>query len=245
MLGKYSNFKESIYSLISPLFPKGVSRKLNGTYIRFPLRVARFFPRDYEPRKHKFIEEKAFGIAVDGGAHIGYYSVLLARNCRKVIAFEPTETSRRILNKTLSFNEITNVEIRNEALGAEKGYYFFEEDDRNFASVSNKVTNSETKKRVNTISLDSLDIKIDFLKLDIEGSEILALKGATKVLSELRYLALEIHPSLIEQLGYSVQEIFEILDRHNPHYFLEGREVDSTFLNTQKDNFEINVVLDH
>jgi len=57
---------------------------------------------------------------------------------------------------------------------------------------------------------------VGLLKMDIEGAEVLALRGADRLLREMRVrtLLLELHPPQIAALGSSVAEIVRSLREH-------------------------------
>ena len=235
--------KNLVYTIASSLFyRRGVAKVINNAKMRFPLAYSRYYPHDYEPLKQEFIEKYAQGICVDLGAHIGLYTVLLSRQATQVIAFEPTTYTRNILKQTITLNECTNVLIREEAV-ADKSIK------RNFYDTGEKVSNANSFAPignpilVQTISLDELNLKIDFLKVDIEGAELFALKGAVNSLKFLKYMTLEIHPSLLNQLGQQVSEIFELLKSFQPQYYLEGVLVNVDHLNKIENFFEVNVIL--
>lgn len=223
-------------------YKNGISKSINGANIRFPLAYGRYYPSDYEPYKQKFIEDYAQGLAVDLGAHIGLYTVLLSRKASKVIAFEPTTFTRKILKETLALNKCLNVVIRKEAVAdASNQRIFYDTGEK--VSNANSLVPIGRPLSVDTLSLDDLNLKIDFLKVDIEGAELLALRGAIKTLNFLKYMTLEIHPQLLSRLGQQVDEIFELLDPFNPIYYLEGVVVTRTSLNNKTDFFEVNIIL--
>lgn len=235
--------KSVVYIIVSFLFyRKGIARVINKATIRFPLAYSRYYPNNYEPFKQEFIEKYAQGICVDLGAHIGLYTVLLSRQATQVIAFEPTTYTRKVLKQTITLNHCTNISIREEAI-ADISIK------RNFYDTGDKVSNANSfapignPTSVQTISLDELNLKIDFLKVDIEGAELLALKGAAQSLKFLKYLTLEIHPSLLHQLGQEVYEIFDLLEPFQPQYYLEGVLINVDQLIEIKDFFEVNVIL--
>lgn len=62
---------------------------------------------------------------------------------------------------------------------------------------------------VSAVALDDLSLeRCDFLKLDIEGAELMALKGATGTIDEYRpTIQCEINPPLMEALGYKPSEL--------------------------------------
>jgi FkbM family methyltransferase len=235
--------KSLVYIIASYLFyRKGVAKVINKATIRFPLAYSRYYPYNYEPLKQEFIEKYAQGICVDLGAHIGLYTVLLSRQATQVIAFEPTSYTRNVLNQTITLNGCRNVLIREEAIAEDSiKRSFYDTGDKvsnanSFAPIGNPIY-------VQTISLDELNLQIDFLKVDIEGAELLALKGAVKSLKFIKYMTLEIHPSLLNQLGQQVSEIFELLKPFQPQYYLEGVLVNVDQLENIENFFEVNVIL--
>jgi FkbM family methyltransferase len=230
------------YSFVSSIFFRnGISKKINSTLVIFPLTYSRYYPADYEPYKQKFIEENARGVCLDLGAHIGLYTVLLSKNASSVIAFEPSNFTRKVLEETLRLNKCKNVTVRSEVISDVRGSHTFHETGVR-VSNANSVIPVGSPRSVNSITLDELDVQIDFLKIDIEGAELLALRGATKVLKSLKFMTLEIHPSLLELIHQDVQEIFEILAPQKPLYFFEGRLTTCEALLTIKDHFEVNII---
>ena len=235
--------KRMIYAVLSStLYRKGISKTINGARLRFPLAYGRYYPSDYEPFKQKFIEDHAQGIAVDLGAHIGLYTVLLSRKASQVIAFEPTAFTRQVLGQTLRLNDCNNVTIRPEMVTDKSDRtIFYETKER--VSNANSVVPLGSPVSVDSVSLDDLNINIDFLKVDIEGAELFALQGATRTLKHLRYMTLEIHPRLLAQLGQRVPEIFDLLAPYNPVYYLEGKLASVESLCNISQLFEVNIFL--
>ena len=238
-----SYLKRSIYAILScTLFRQGITKTINGAKIRFPFAYSRYYPSDYEPFKQKFIEKYAHGMAVDLGAHLGLYTVLLSQKASQVIAFEPTTFTRKILSETLKFNGCHNVTLRSEMVTDTSGSGTFYETEAK-VSNANSLIPLGSPHLVLTIALDDLNIEIDFLKVDIEGAELLVLRGAERTLSTLKYMTLEIHPRLMARLGQATSEIFELLRPYEPTYFMEDELVTVEELCKIEDHFEINVIL--
>jgi len=235
--------KHVMYLLLeNTLFRNGVKKKINGEEIRFPLEYSRYYPSDYESFKQAFIRRHASGNCVDLGAHIGLYTVLMSRKAKQVIAFEPTDYTRKIFQKTLKLNECKNVKVRSEVVSDRAGKSSFYDTGKR-VSNANSVVPVGTSTQIESLALDDLRISIDFLKIDIEGSELMALKGAKKVLSTLKYMTIEIHPSLLHRLGQSAEEIFQLLEQFQPVYFFEGRIATPVELLKITDHFEVNIAL--
>ena len=142
---------------------RGSARKFNGHTIRLPPRWARYYPRDYEPAKQSFLEAMCpeGGTVIDGGAHIGLFSVVMARAvgpAGRVLAFEPTPDSRAVLYRTLELNGLDNVTVRSSALSSSSGTAIFHAtgDPGSNANSLGRVKRSAVEFSVNTCALDDL-----------------------------------------------------------------------------------------
>jgi len=235
--------KRIIYRILtSTLYRQGITKTINGTRVKFPFAYSRYYPSDYEPFKQKFIEKYAYGLAVDLGAHIGLYTVLLSKKATQVIAFEPATFTRKVLKETLKVNDCNNVIVRPEMVTDVSGSGTFYETETS-VSNSNSLVPVGNPISVSAIALDDLNLKVDFLKIDIEGAELLALRGARMTLSSLKYMTLEIHPRLMAQLGQTVNELFELLQPFEPRYFIGDKVTTVEMLSKIEDHFEINILL--
>ncbi len=132
---------------------------------------------------------------IDAGANIGGFTVQAAKKVGpqgKVIAIEPDEQNRITLQRNLDNNNLKNVEIIPLALWSEKCTKEFHISNRpgehTLIDYDNELF---TNKQVVTIHCETLDEiierkgydKVSYLKMDIEGAEIEAIKGATKFLT--------------------------------------------------------------
>jgi FkbM family methyltransferase len=126
-------------------------------------------------------------VAYDIGANAGYYTLLLSRlvgPLGRVYAFEPLPENLVNLTHHVRINDLRNCEVVAAALSDKSGLAGF----RTGASNSmGSLVDGEATLRVPTVTLDELVDQAgfappDFLKMDIEGAEALALSGARGVL---------------------------------------------------------------
>jgi FkbM family methyltransferase len=153
----------------------------------------------------------------DIGANVGFYSLLASMlvGQGRVFAFEPLPVNIRFLKTHLALNQIQNVEVLELAVCDHVGESsFLQEETRSMGHLQ-----GEGGLRVRTTTLDSLvqANKIDppqCIKMDIEGTELLALRGASQTFQRyhpLLFLAThgrEVHEAccqLLESWGYRLQ----------------------------------------
>lgn len=109
-----------------------------------------------------------FGVAIDGGAHIGIYTRILAEKFDIVNAFEPDPDNFECL--LANTDDLDNVFCINMALGPEQYCDVI----RTKASVSTEMIAG------GAIPMIPLRISADFVKLDIEGYEYSVLENYLK-----------------------------------------------------------------
>jgi FkbM family methyltransferase len=176
---------------------------------RFPLLDGQFrrfiWSRVYFPEgEMRFLNALPFGsidIAVDVGAALGSYAWILSRKSTEVFAFEPGSQHGRYLARLVSGSNITLVRA---AVGAASGRVPIytpgsDENARHSAtlSVNNPVIRlpGTTSESVELVSLDGFFTgkigpgrAIDLIKVDIEGYELEAFKGARGLIERYRPL---------------------------------------------------------
>jgi FkbM family methyltransferase len=112
-------------------------------------------------------------LVLDIGANIGFTALLFARTGARVIAFEPSPRAFRLLQKNVG----DKVELQHLALSDVAGVLTFAEHDRLDCSAV-----AEFGFEVNATTLDALDMRPSFIKLDVEGHEAAVLRGGTETL---------------------------------------------------------------
>jgi FkbM family methyltransferase len=161
---------------------------------------------------------------VDIGAHIGYFTIILSDlvgNDGKVIAFEPNPTTFSILKKNIETNSLSNVILENLAISdIESEQYIKESNESASSSIDKNYTDGI---KINTITLDKYfkNKEINFIKIDVQGSEFNILNGSIKTFRKKPKCIIEIHPSIFDSKGEKIssKEIIKILKNFNYNIF--------------------------
>jgi FkbM family methyltransferase len=149
----------------------------------------------WEPWIERVImRELRAGMAVaDVGANFGYYTLLSAAAVGptgKVFSIEANPHLVRLLRQSVSVNGFSNwVEVFPIAISdrVSEAYLTFDYAYSGGGQVSYENAPSETYTQfpVETAPLDQIiasNVKVDFMKIDIEGAEVLAIRGAKRIL---------------------------------------------------------------
>lgn len=169
----------------------------------------------YEMMVKKFLcaRVKQGEVVIDVGAHVGYYTLLLARKVGPkgvVVAFEPQPQLARAIVKSVELNGIRRVIVETKAVSDRNGKVFlFQPKDTGRSSLAGRLTDEDRLLEVETVSLDdycfSKKLIPSLIKMDIEGAELLALRGMQRLLSNskntVNTLLIEVHPNRIASFG--------------------------------------------
>jgi len=157
-------------------------------------------------------------VVLDVGTDIGYFTLLSAKlvgPSGKVFAFEPNPLSFSILKKNIQINNFENVFAVNKAVADKKGELPFYLHGPHSVLGYDRFSNPKTRTVVETVRLDDFlgsNQRIDFAKIDTEGSDAKVLRGMKNLLMVNRdiKLVVEFYPILLERGG------------DDPRQFLEG-----------------------
>jgi FkbM family methyltransferase len=156
---------------------------------------------------------------VDVGANSGYFTLLAARRVGprgRVFAFEPVPLTRAGLHDNLRLNRAGNVTVREEALADLPGdaeFFVGPADHRGTSSLRPIEAASETI-HVRKARLDDLGLPgpVRAIKIDIEGAELLALRGMTELLRrDHPDLIVEVTDSFLRSMSHSAAALCEFL----------------------------------
>jgi FkbM family methyltransferase len=177
---------------------------------------------------HRELDGMSGEKAIDVGAHIGSYTLRMAKKFTRVIAFEPNPLNRHILKLNLQLNKMRNVDVEDAALSDTNGVgRFFVQRTTGGTSSLNPHHYGFTYDRtiqVKVRKLDDFEIsEVDVLKIDAEGNELHILRGASQTINRARpIIAVEVHHSK-NLLGATCHcETCEYLSSLNYHVRLLG-----------------------
>lgn len=153
-------------------------------------------------------------VALDIGANFGFHTLEISRcvgSSGKVLAFEPQRVIHQQLCHHLFINNALNVWTFNSAVGDKNSTVavcsIHESIPGNIGATPIGVGSEVTQ----LLTIDSLHIEsLGFIKLDIQGAELLALVGAERTIASQRpVVAIEVEESWLQRFGSSSKEILE------------------------------------
>jgi len=181
----------------------------------------------YEPNETEILGKilKPENIVFDIGANFGYFTVLFSNiiTTGGVHSFEPVPTAFRELKRNVELNNCKNVSLNQLAIGdkvATVKISFAKRWGSVLASISNKHDVFVKTYDCTMTTLDEYILKhnirhIDLIKCDVEGAEMLVLKGFQKLnsFSKLPIWLLETQEDTTKKFGYLPKDIFIYLEK--------------------------------
>lgn len=153
----------------------------------------------------------------DIGVCVGLVALHAARIC-KVVGFEPDPDVRKRFLCNLELNPDLTVDIQPYAIGDTNGTATLHLGD----GTSSSLRGQRGETRTTDVQVRTIDTLIEdgvpeptVLKLDIEGAELPALRGARRVLvsgRRPRLIFLEVHPSFLPAFGGTADDVLDIVD---------------------------------
>ena len=157
---------------------------------------------------------KAGDCAVDAGANVGFFTVLMSKLVGPsglVFAIEPDSRNLEVLRKNLDINDCAgNVRIIDKPLGAISGKTTFYENSENGQSSRFNADGLVKTQMTETTTLDEVigDQKPVLLKMDIEGAETEAILGCKY---RVPYVILEVNTTALKRADSSPEELIETM----------------------------------
>ncbi len=174
-------------------------------------------------------------IVVDIGANVGYYTVIAAHKATKgrVFSFEPFPKLYRQLQQNISAARLQNVTALPFAAGLQHGqqpFFVSGPDNTGMSGLTPAENYSGVTETVTVVSLDEWAAgiqlpAIDFIKMDIEGAEAMALQSMKEIMHKYRpVLFVEVRAHLLKSFGQTVEGIYHLLAarQYTPYEVLPG-----------------------
>ena len=185
--------------------------------------IATYFEACYGDQYEVNERLSAGDIVIDAGAHFGAFTLLASRMVGpegRVIAIEPVPECVAALRHVVEANALTNVEIVAQAVSSYCGEMTMDVDPNDLSASSLCASEApapqpgKTSVPVTTIDILTRDLalqRVDAIKMDLEGGEGGAIRGAARTVSDHRPLLLisayhrpsdrTVLPELIEEIG--------------------------------------------
>jgi len=208
---------------------RGLVRVLNG---QDPIRIRpahRYAAENYEPAVFDYLKRHVQpGMVIfDVGAHVGLFTLLLARwagPTGRIFAFEPAAVTRLALMDHLALNDLADrVCVCPLAISDREGkaflYAIANSPENTLSAMHGRLPRAQGA----PITVTTIDAFCEtrflapaLIKMDIEGYEIHALRGARRTLSRQRpIIVVELHPMNWPEIGVSANEVVQLLGEVN------------------------------
>ncbi len=202
---------------------------LRDTFVGIPIAVG-VFERDVDAAFQRLLRPGMN--CLDIGANLGYYSIrmgaVVSQGGGRVYSFEPDPFAFSLLTKNRQENRLENViSIFQVACGAEEaiGVVIQDPNPANYGGGYVRELGPENKAAGSSISIRRIDdlvpadVRIDLVKIDIEGFEPFALRGMDRVLSRDRpAIVMEFNPPALRFSGADAPE--RLLRHLNAHGYV-------------------------
>jgi FkbM family methyltransferase len=173
------------------------------------------------------------GAFLDIGSHTGTYAISLAPYVKKVYAFEPQKMTYYALCGGVALSGQHNIDCLNCGLGSEdqvgKMVLNIVSPDGGGSTMQNIQGSALAKETIRVQQLDDVAIEepVCFIKMDIEGNELSALKGSVKTLQKHNY------PKILFESNCENAELFDFVRKQLGYNIINISGVSNMFLATR------------
>lgn len=177
-------------------------QKLENSRTVLGVLCSQYVKAEYE----KYYKLRKGDIVVDAGAHIGTFTVKAAKAVGdegRVIAIEPSASNLEFLSRNIEANGLKNVSIVSKGVWGAKDTLKLNISDKRTTGHSFYTSTrygTEDTEEFQEVEVDTIDniVKqsgvgpVNFVKMDVEGAEIEAIKGMDETISGDVKLAMEV-----------------------------------------------------
>jgi FkbM family methyltransferase len=166
--------------------------------------------------------------AIDGGANIGFFTIIMSQLVQSngiVLAVEPGENNLHALKDNLRINGLKNFEICNRPLWSSNHNVMLHYHEHGGFNSLSDYQPMLVKKELQGITLSTWHTTPRLIKLDIEGSEEHALRGAQKhLVSNVPYIVCELNQNALKGMGCSQESLRKFIREWGYSAFILFRE---------------------
>ena len=163
---------------------------------------------------------------VDVGANLGELTLLAAKRLvnGRVLAFEPDPQIFLQLSRNISINHLSSVELFNIALfDKTDSLPLYRKQDINFGTINEGVpslfsTGNDPQevrvqlRRFDDVARESGLDRLDVMKIDVEGAEMMVLRGAECFIKRYRPIIItELSDANFQRAGYTTRDLIDYL----------------------------------
>jgi len=231
----YNLFLNVIY------FRRGLKRVINKQETIRIRPEHRYVSEEYEEGVYEELKKavKPDAVVLEVGAHVGIFTILMARWAGpggRIHAFEPTPKTRAALEEHLRLNELSErVTIIPSAVSDACGsmdFYVVSNSPENTLSPSHTRLKNAAAIRINVTTIDNYceenSIIPSVIKIDIEGYELHALRGAKHILQKYSpVIVVEMHPMNWPEIGVERAQAEKILSEISYEIIPLDSQIDS------------------
>jgi FkbM family methyltransferase len=203
MISKYDNFE---YEGACKSFHKHIIKGLSQPYTR-ELEIIKKYLLNNKNNNDTYI---------DIGGHIGTTSLPYSRLFKNIIVYETNYENYNHLINNIKRNNINNIIAKNKGVYNKNMKATIVKHGNNSGCYYIKESNDENG--INVIRLDDEDIKgkIDFIKIDTEGSELFVLESAIELIKRDKPLIqVETNNCSNKFFGYNKDKIYTFMEKMN------------------------------
>ncbi len=228
------NFK---FLFFSKLFKLKKERIFGFKIDAFDYEIIRFlFEEIFFRNEYRFISKRKNPIIFDCGANIGFATIFFKWIYpeSEIYAFEPDKNTFEILKKNVLQNKLKNVHLYNSAISDKNGEIDFFIDPTCPGSLIMSTKQERMPKDKITVDCLSLSTfiknnnlsKIDYLKMDIEGSEFEVIQdlNINNQLKNVEKFSIEYHHKISGHKS-KLSEFLQIFENNDFEYQINTRSV--------------------
>ena len=200
--------------------------------------------KKFEPEVYildKFIKPGA--ICFDVGAAYGRYTLVMSRlagAAGRIYCFEPGDYSYQVLNNVVKFHRLKNVTLLKKGLSDEPGFVKLSIPLKNKGKLGASLAHLGPAENANYLSqaievttiddycLSSGINRLDFIKCDVEGAELLVVKGGEKIINTCKPTVFcEVEKDFLRRFGFLSAQLYGFFEEKGyKAYVLEENKLE-------------------